>query len=233
LESTILRRMTDLEKTHWWFREKRHILAKELRKIGTPGRALDIGAAGGGNTAVLREFGWTPVVGDLSETAVEIARSRGFDAVQADVRDLPWEDGEFDLVTAFEVLEHVEDDGKAAAECFRVLKAGGHAVFTVPADMKLWSSHDVAVNHVRRYERDEFRKLLEGAGFVVDTLWSWNVVLRPAAAWHRKRRAEGSDIDAMPNRVLNACLSAAIRAERYLPVKSLPGVSLIATAHKL
>jgi SAM-dependent methyltransferase len=232
LESTILRRMTDLEKDHWWFREKRHLLAKELRRIGKPGRALDIGAAGGGNTAALRDHGWTTVAADLSETAVEIARSRGFDAVQADVRDLPWEDGEFDLVTAFEVLEHVEDDGKAASECFRVLRPGGHAMFTVPADMKLWSSHDVAVNHVRRYDRDEFRKLLEGAGFVIDTLWSWNVVLRPVAAWHRKRRAEGSDIDAMPHRLVNAGLSLAVKTERFLPVKSLPGVSLIATAHK-
>jgi SAM-dependent methyltransferase len=224
--------MTDLESTHWWFREKRHLLAKELRRIGAPGRALDVGAAGGGNTTVLRESGWVPVAADLSETAVRIARSRGFDAVRADVRDLPWDDGEFDLVTAFEVLEHVEDDGKAAAECFRVLRAGGHAVFTVPADMRLWSSHDEAVYHVRRYDRDDFRRLLEGAGFIVDALWNWNVVLRPAAAWHRKRRAEGSDIDAMPNRFLNACLSLAIKTERYLPVKSLPGVSLIATAHK-
>lgn len=232
MESNILRRMTELEETHWWFREKRHLLARELRRIGAPGRALDVGAAGGGNTTVLREFGWTAVAADLSETAVEIARSRGFDARQADVRDLPWKDGEFDLVTAFEVLEHVEDDGKAAAECARVLRGGGHALFTVPADMRLWSSHDVAVNHVRRYDREEFRNLLEGAGFVVDSLWSWNVILRPAAAWRRKRRTEGSDIDAMPPKFVNTCLSLVIKSERYLPAKSLPGVSLIATAHK-
>jgi SAM-dependent methyltransferase len=231
LQSTVLRKMTDLEADHWWFREKRALLAKELRRIGTPGRALDIGGAGGGNTTVLREYGWTPVVGDFSETAVAIAKERGFDAHHADIRNLQWKDGEFDLVTAFEVLEHVNEHEKAAAECFRVLRPGGNAVFTVPADMKLWSAHDEAVDHVRRYDRDEFRQVLEGAGFVVDSLWSWNVLLRPVAAWHRKS-SEGSDIDERPPAIVNAALSVIIKAERYLPVKKLPGVSFIATAHK-
>jgi SAM-dependent methyltransferase len=226
MQATLVRRMTDLEEDHWWFREKRHLLARELRRMGTPRRALDIGAAGGGNTTVLSEFGWSPVAADLSETAVEIARDRGFDAVRADVRRLPWGDGEFDLLTA------VDNDARAAAECHRVLRPGGTAIFTVPADMKLWSSHDVAVDHFRRYDRDEFRLLLERAGFVIQKLWSWNVLLRPVAALHRRHSA-GSDIDARPPALLNAALSAVIRAERYLPVKKLPGVSLIARVHRL
>ena len=232
MQSTLVRQMTDLEEDHWWFREKRHLLARELRRMGTPRRALDIGAAGGGNTTVLREFGWNPIAADLSETAVEIARDRGFDAVRADVRSLPWSDGEFDLLTAFEVLEHVDNDAKAAAECHRVLRPGGTAIFTVPADMRLWSSHDVAVDHYRRYDRDEFRLLLERAGFVIQRLWSWNVLLRPVAALHRKH-SEGSDIDARPPALVNAALSAVIKAERYLPVKKLPGVSLIARVHRV
>jgi SAM-dependent methyltransferase len=232
VQSTLLRQMTDLEEDHWWFREKRHLLAQELRRLGTPRKALDIGAAGGGNTTVLSEFGWRPICADLSETSVEIARSRGFDAVRADIRRLPWGDGEFDLLTAFEVLEHVDDDQRAAAECHRVLRPGGTAIFTVPADMRLWSSHDVAVDHVRRYEREEFRLLLQRAGFVIGKLWSWNVLLRPVAAWHR-RRSTGSDIDARPPAVVNAALSAVIKAERYLPVKKLPGVSLIARVHRV
>jgi SAM-dependent methyltransferase len=232
MRATLVRQMTDLEEDHWWFREKRHLLARELRRMGTPRRALDIGAAGGGNTTVLSEFGWSPVAADLSETAVEIARSRGLDAVRADVRRLPWANGEFDLLTAFEVLEHVDDDVRAAAECHRVLRPGGTALFTVPADMKLWSSHDVACDHFRRYDRDGFRRLLEGAGFVIQSLWSWNVLLRPVAAWHR-RHSEGSDIDDRPPALLNAALSTIIRAERYLPVKNLPGVSLIARVHRV
>jgi hypothetical protein len=113
-----------------------------------------------------------------------------------------------------------------------VLRPGGTAIFTVPADMKLWSSHDVAVDHFRRYDRDEFRLLLERAGFVIQRLWSWNVLLRPVAALHRKH-SEGSDIDSRPPALVNAALSAVIKAERYLPVKKLPGVSLIARVHRV
>jgi SAM-dependent methyltransferase len=231
VRSTMIRRMTDVEERHWWFREKRDLLARELRRLGRPGRALDVGAAGGGNSAVLRRHGWQTVVADLSETAVDIARARGFDAVRADARDLPWDEGVFDLVTAFEVLEHIEEDGLAAAELFRVLRPGGALLVTVPADMRLWSAHDEAVSHVRRYDRAGLVRTIGSAGFVVDRVWSWNVLLRPVVAWHR-RGTTGSDLDATPPTLLNACLRAVIVAERYLPVHTLPGVSLILRAHR-
>jgi hypothetical protein len=71
---------------------------------------------------------------------------------------------------------------------------------------------------------------MEKAGLTVDELWSWNVLLRPAAAW-RRRRSTGSDLDDLPGPV-NLGLRAVIAAERYLPVKSLPGVSLMLRAHR-
>lgn len=231
MRSAEIRRMTDVEDRHWWFREKRHLLARELRRLGPPGRALDVGAAGGGNSRVLLEHGWQTVVVDLSEAAVAIARDRGFHAVHADARDLPWNTGSFDVVTAFEILEHIEEDDRAAAEIFRVLRPGGTLLCTVPADMRLWSAHDVAVNHVRRYDRAGLTRLVEGSGFVIDELWSWNVLLRPVVALHR-RRSTGSDIDEPPPALINACLSAILVAERHLPVKSLNGVSLILRARR-
>lgn len=223
--------MTDVEERHWWFREKRNILARELRRLGPPGRALDIGAAGGGNSRVLLELGWQTVAGDLSETAVAIARGWGLDAVHADVRDLPWDSGTFDLVTAFEILEHIDEDHVAAAEIFRVLRPGGTALITVPADMRLWSAHDEAVDHVRRYSRPGLTRVAEDAGLVIDELWSWNVLLRPIVAL-RRRRSTGSDIDDPPPAPINAFLGGILVAERYLPVKSLDGVSLILRAHR-
>ncbi|MGK4584665.1 class I SAM-dependent methyltransferase [Kitasatospora sp. HPMI-4] len=231
MRSAVIRRMTEVEDRHWWFREKRNLLARELRRLGPAGRALDIGAAGGGNSRVLLEHGWTTVAGDLSETAVAIARARGLDAVRADARELPWQESTFDLVTAFEVLEHIDEDDRAAAEILRVLRPGGTALFTVPADMRLWSAHDEAVNHVRRYSRAGLARLVEGAGFAIDRLWSWNVLLRPVVARHR-RHSTGSDLDAAPPALVNACLSGIIVAERYLPVKSLNGVSLVLRAHR-
>jgi SAM-dependent methyltransferase len=151
MESTEIRRLLALEDTHWWYRERRAILRRELRELGRPGRALDVGAAGGGNTRVLVEAGWDATATDYCETAVEMARERGLKAVCADARSLPFESSSMDLVTAFDVLEHVHDDHLVTEEIARVLAPGGHALIAVPCDMALWSAHDDAVGHVRRY----------------------------------------------------------------------------------
>jgi SAM-dependent methyltransferase len=230
MQSDEIHRMTEIEEHHWWYRERRSLLARELRRLGTPGRALDIGAAGGGNTRVLVEHGWDTLASDYSETAVGIAGRRGVPVIRADARDLPLASGTFDLVTAFEILEHIDDDARAAAEIFRVLRPGGVALLTVPCDMNLWSAHDVAVGHVRRYSRQELATVVEAAGFTIDRLWSWNVLLRPAVAIHR-RRSTGSDI-VETSRLLNLVLNAVIVAERYLPVSGWKGVSLILRAHR-
>ncbi|MEV8633543.1 class I SAM-dependent methyltransferase [Streptosporangium sp. NPDC051023] len=231
MEATEIRRTVELEDRHWWYRERRAILARELRRLGAPGRALDLGAAGGGNTRVLVEHGWKALVADYSETAVELARERGLEAVHADARDLPLPDGGFDLVLALDVLEHIQEDDLAARELVRVLRPGGAALITVPCDMALWSAHDVASGHVRRYTRDGLGALLTGAGLVIDRMWSWNVLLRPVVA-RRRKHTSGSDVMETPP-LVNAALTAVIVAERFLPVKSLPGVSLVVSAHRL
>ncbi|GGP82603.1 class I SAM-dependent methyltransferase [Streptosporangium pseudovulgare] len=233
MEATQIRRTVEVEDRHWWYRERRAILARELRelrRIGVPGRALDIGAAGGGNTRVLVGHGWDALAADYSETAVELARARGLQAVHADARDLPLPDMRFDLVLAFDVLEHIREDREAVREIVRVLRPGGTALITVPCDMALWSAHDVASSHVRRYTREGLNTLLTGEGLVIDRLWSWNVLLRPVVAWRRKR-ITGSDVTETSH-LVNMGLGAVVMAERYLPVKSLPGVSLIARAHR-
>jgi hypothetical protein len=97
--------------------------------------------------------------------------------------------------------------------------------------MRLWSEHDVAVDHVRRYDRDGLLDVLKAAGLRIEEVGSWNVLLRPVAAWRRKK-STGSDLTDLPA-VLNACLGAVIAAERYLPVRRLPGVSIMARASRL
>ncbi len=230
MEATDIRRTVELEDRHWWYRERRAMLARELRRLGPPGRALDIGDAGGGNTRVLVGHGWDALAADYSETAVELAVRRGLRAIHADACDLPLPGESFDLVLAFDVLEHIEDDHTAARELVRVLRPGGRALITVPCDMALWSAHDVASFHFRRYDRDELTALLRGAGLVVDRMWSWNVLMRPLVAWRRKRTS-GSDVTDVP-RLVNLGLGAVVAAERYLPVKSLPGVTLVVRAHR-
>ena len=228
MEATELRTLVTVEDHHWWYKERRALLARELRRLPVPGRALDIGAAGGGNTRVLRAHGWQALALEYAPTAAEIARERGIPVVRADARELPVGTGACDLVTAFDILEHIEEDQLAAAEIARVLAPGGVALIAVPCDMALWSAHDEAVGHVRRYSRDSLAGVVEKAGLTIERMWSWNVLLRPAAAF-RRRSSAGSDLDVVPP-VLNAALTSIIVAERFLPVKSLPGVSLMLRA---
>ena len=229
MEATELRKLAALEDRHWWYAERRALLRRALRTL-SPSTALDIGAAGGGNTRTLVAAGWTSVALEYSAEAAEIAHERGLNVIRADARALPFPDAAFGLVVAFDILEHVEEDDVMAAEIARVLRPGGTALIAVPADMKLWSAHDVAVHHVRRYDRDGLADVLSSAGLVIEELGSWNVLLRPVAAWRRKR-STGSDLDEL-SPALNAALRATVAAERFLPVKRLPGVSLMARVRR-
>jgi SAM-dependent methyltransferase len=193
-----------------------------------PGTALDIGAAGGGNTRVLRRAGWSVSALEYGADGAEVAAERGLVVVRGDATALPVDDATFDLVMAFDVLEHILDHDTAVAEVRRALRPGGTFLVAVPADPKLWSDHDVAVDHVRRYTRATLREVLERNGFEVSSMTSWNVLLRPVVAL-RRRKASGSDLETV-HPVVNLALRAIVTVERYLPVKAMPGVTLMVRA---
>jgi len=230
MDAAELELLTSIEDRHWWYKERRAILARELRTLPGPGKAVDIGAAGGGNTQVLARHGWQALAVEYSPTAAGVARSRGVPVIRADARELPVTSGSCQIVTAFDILEHIQEDYLAAAEIARILQPGGTALIAVPCDMSLWSAHDDAVGHVRRYTRAGLSELVLKGGLTIERLWSWNVLLRPIVAMRRKS-ATGSDLERLPP-VVNGVLTSIIVAERYLPLKSTPGVSLILRARK-
>ena len=230
MDASEIRKTADIEDRHWWFRERRHLLSMELRRLPGAGRAIDIGAAGGGNTRVLRDHGWSASALEYNEDGAALARERGLLTVRGDATALPFATQSVDLAVAFDVLEHIEDDKAAVSEIARVLRRRATLLVAVPCDMRLWSAHDVACSHFRRYTRETLRPLVEGAGLEIESIWSWNVLLRPVVRW-RRRHSEGSDTqDSGP--LVNSALSAVVRAERHLPVKRLPGVSLMLRAHR-
>ncbi|MEV4352123.1 class I SAM-dependent methyltransferase [Actinoplanes sp. NPDC049596] len=231
MDSTEIQKLVALEDRHWWYRERRALLARNLRRLpGVPGRALDIGAAGGGNTRVLQRHGWSPIAVEYGHDGAQAAHDRALPTVRGDGRHLPFASESVDLVVAFDVLEHIDDDERVVAEMRRVLRPGGSALITVPCDMKLWSAHDEAVGHLRRYTRGTLRTAVESGGLEIERMWSWNVLLRPAAAYTRKR-STSSDLRKM-NPLVNAALTTVIVSERFLPVQSLPGVSLMTRAFR-
>ena len=115
-------------------------------------------------------------------------------------------------------------------EVHRVLKPGAPFLVAVPVDPKLWSDHDVAVGHVRRYHRAEILDLLQRNGFEIQRRFAWNVLLRPVVSM-RRRTSQGSDLQDT-HWAVNAALRAVITVERYLPVKDLPGVSEFVVARR-
>ena len=147
------------------------------RSAATPGCCVNLAGE------ALRGWGFSHRRGDR-----EAERDRGD---RSRCLSISARSSEYDLITAFDVLEHIEDDHAAAAELSRVLRPGGRALIAVPCDMALWSPHDEAVGHVRRYNGSRLEELMTKAGFVVDRLWSWNVTaagcLDPSSVRERKR----------------------------------------------
>ena len=233
MDKAELEKLARLEAAHWWYAARRALLRRALRDVPA-GTALDVGAGAGGNTAVLVDAGWSAAAVELSPTGAAIARDRGIRITRADATALPFDDASFDLLVSMDLWEHIDADHLAASEAFRVLKPGGRLFLAVPSGMDLWSGHDVAVGHVRRYERDDLVRLVEDAGFTITTVKPWNVLLRPVVRWRRggssTQEGEGSsDLTEVP-KPLNTVLRAVVELERFLPLSRRRGVTLVVTA---
>lgn len=160
-----------LEATYWWHVGRRAVVTRLVRRFlrlpADPG-ILDIGCGTGRNVVLLSGFGRALGL-DPSREALEIGRGLGLAGrlVGGDAARLPFRDAAFDLVSALDVLEHLDDDVAGLAEVRRVLKPGGALLAAVPAYRFLWSEHDEALGHRRRYVASELHQKLNLAGFHV------------------------------------------------------------------
>jgi SAM-dependent methyltransferase len=176
-----------VEETHWWYRGRRRIVADALRSLALPpgARILDAGCGSGRNMVELARFG--EVTGlEPSETSAKVARSRAVgEVVQGSIESLPFEDASFDLAATLDVIEHVDDDRGALRELRRVVRPGGTLLVTVPAYPRLWSSHDEANEHRRRYTRRTLLAAARDAGWSPRRTTHFNLLLLPVAAGYR------------------------------------------------
>ena len=195
-------RMHRLERDHWWFRGKREAVAALLARAGAgpprPGdRVVDVGC---GTGAVLERFGSGAVavgIDDHEEALAFARRKSGARLARADARALPFRTGSVDRLFLLDVAEHVSEDERVFAEVRRVLAPGGLAVVHVPAHPRLWSPHDAAMHHVRRYTRRALEDRIEAAGLVPVVLtYTFGGLLVPAAivrAWKRRAASVGGE----------------------------------------
>jgi SAM-dependent methyltransferase len=168
MENTEYEIMYNFEEFYWWHIGRNAIIKQLLNKFvqDRHSKILNIGSGTGGNTSVLQQFGTITGV-DNSEEAVAFARKRGYETVVADATNIPFGDNSFDVLVALDVLEHIKDDTLALTEWRRLLKPGGKLLITVPAYQWLWSFHDEALHHLRRYTASGLNRTLNLVGFKI------------------------------------------------------------------
>jgi SAM-dependent methyltransferase len=179
------------ESRHFWFEARNRCIAAAIASIEQPGsvhHGLEVGC---GTGAVLRHLKASlpgaHVVGmDLFQEALDLARRR-FDGslVRADVLKSCFH-RPFDLVGAFDVIEHLDDDVSVLRTLAAYLRPGGHLLVTVPAHTGLWSYFDEVALHRRRYAVAELRRKLEGAGFTNVFVTQFMAALYPFM-WVKRR----------------------------------------------
>ena len=212
------------EAGHWWFVSRRRILQSLLEGMPAPARILVLGSGPGEEARWLGRFG--PVVALDREGRAD---------VRGDAQRLPVRDRSADWVCAFDVLEHLEDDGEALSEMRRSCRPGGRVLVTVPAHPWLWSDHDRVNRHLRRYRSRDLKVLAEASGCRLLRLTHFHAPLLipalPLRALQRllpRRKAPVSDL--RRGRWLPSWTAGALAAERHVLARTdLPfGLSLFA-----
>jgi SAM-dependent methyltransferase len=241
MDRLIYDRIRKLETDHWWFVGRRKILRGLLKRLAPPAgaRILEVGCGAGGNVPLLREFGDVKALEPDDESRAYASDRLGLAIDTGLLPDgLPYQPETFDLVCAFDVVEHVDDDAGSVKALASLIKPGGAMLTTVPAYQWMWSHHDVLHHHKRRYLLPAYRKLFEDAGLKVETATYFNSLLFPLAAVQRtakKLLGDNSADDTMPPSWLNKALAGVFSLEAPLAVGSgLPfGLSIAVIARKV
>lgn len=234
--------MNRVEDSHWWYVGRRKILESFLRQIIEELQIqnpiiLDVGCGTGGNLEMLAQFGAAEGV-DVSDDALEFCRLKGLKAHKGLAESLPFANESFDVVTALDVVEHLDDDIAGLKEMFRVLKTGGKTLIFVPAFMWLWGVQDDISNHRIRYTKKQIVERLEKAGFQIEraTYANWTF-FAPILAGRTLMKVTGIKPESENNvnvSALNGIFGRIFAAERlWLKNFDFPfGVSIVIVAKK-
>ncbi len=239
MERIVYEQMAELDQRHWWYRARREVLAALIRREAQPpanAHVLEIGCGTGHNLGMLSEFGAVDAL-ELDDEARAVAEQRlGRSVMSAPLPELEGvPERHYDLIGAFDVIEHIDDDQAALASIAQRLKPGGKLVVTVPAHQWMWSAHDVVNHHKRRYSRKALRALVESSPLKLERIGYFNSLLFPLAVAERlssKLRGKDDADLSLPPKPLNAALERVFALERYLVARLPlpPGLSLFAVA---
>jgi SAM-dependent methyltransferase len=189
--------LASLESRSFWF-VARNRLIRWLARRHAPrrGKYLELGCGTGFVLEMIREAfpDWRVYATEAQPEGIEFARRRVAGDVtffQLDACAIPFR-SEFDVVGAFDVIEHIRDDERAMGEIYASLKPGGILLISVPQHMFLWSRYDEVGRHFRRYAPDELEAKLRARGFSILASTSFNALLLPLMAASRYLRMNRS-----------------------------------------
>ena len=234
-------RMYRLEDSYWWF-VGRHNLIETFLEMEYPAKndltILDIGCGTGAMSQKLNTKGLV-VSADFNPLALTFSRKRGLHRLcNADAMNLPFKSESFDVIISLDILEHLPNDCAALREYVRVLKPGGKLFATVPAYASLWSGHDVALMHHRRYHTGELQRKVREAGFTLHKVSYAMTILCPVVWAYRKisrffGNKPAASLVPVPS-LINRSLTSLLNMENaWIKRKSFPfGVTLFCIANK-
>lgn len=188
--------LSRLEADNFWFRARNRLIAWAIRRYFPAAKTfLEIGCGTGyvlsGIRAVLPQARLS--ASEVQAEALPYAANRvpGATLLQMDARAIPFE-AEFELIGAFDVIEHIEEDAAVLREIHRASAPGGGLLITVPQHPFLWSDFDEYSHHVRRYRAPELRRTLTAAGFEMIRITSFVSLLLPLMLLSRLGRRRAS-----------------------------------------
>lgn len=232
--------------SHWWYRSRTELLKDALKKVGgnrADLKILDLASACGDNFPVCSKYGKTFGI-DISPQAIEYCKQRNITSmVQGDAQKLPFKSNTYDVILALDVFEHLEDDMASLKEIVRVLKEDGTLIFNTPAFMALYSYHDIAFHHVRRYRRGELASKLASADLQIRKMTYWSFFIFPAVYIMRKfihrikdrDKNVQSDFHNKINPFVEKIIKSLVNIEVFLIKKNISfpfGVSIYGIAQK-
>lgn len=238
--------MEQVEEKHWWFVARRAILSTMLKRLDLPPNAqiMEIGCGTGGNLQMLAGFGEVYAVEPNENAyAISVQKQQAADYTNIALPQHPFPGKSFDLIVLFDSLEHMKNDREALQAIKPSLKENGTLFITVPAFPFLWSDHDVALHHYRRYTRGELHQIVKENGYKTTYSSYFNFWLFPLIAIirlvqkytdHGQSEQTARSNSMLPGFLMNKLLQAVFASERWLigRIKFPFGVSLMLVATK-